>query len=353
MDDLIEAALAARPATPTYVREGQRTTVEQRIAVVALHKDGRSNRHIAKHVRMSRTTVADIIARWRATGSPGSGARSGRPKCTDDATDDAIVEASNDDPLLTPRLVARKLELTCSPRTISNRLDDAGLHGRVARQKRDRPPHELRLRLSFAEGYKHLDWTRVMCADEKYFYLHGHAHRQYVRRPVGEAFNPAYTVHKIAHPDYVPVWACISAHGQGDLVFLDGPLDGETYGKLMRDYLPLAADKAFTFGSSPWYYLHDNPTVHRGPAATRALFDAGATVLSFPPYSPDLNVIENMWAYLARKVDTHRCEDKEELKRWIQQEWDDLKPEYFRELFASYPRRCQAVINANGLHTKY
>jgi len=43
-------------------------------------------------------------------------------------------------------------------------------------------------------------------------------------------------------------------------VFLDGPLDGDTCATLMRDYLPLAAiwNKAFTFGSGPWYYLHDN-----------------------------------------------------------------------------------------------
>ena len=174
-----------------------------------------------------------------------------------------------------------------------------------------------------------------------------------MRRPVGEAFNPAYTAHKLAHPEYVVVWACISAHGQGDIVFLDGPLDGDTYATLMRDYLPLAADKAFTFGSGQWYYLHDNPNVHRGAAATKALFDAGATVLEFPPYSPDLNVIENMWAYLSRKVDEHCSRDAEELKRWVQHEWDEIPKEYFTKLFASYPKRCQSVIDANGSHTKY
>jgi len=192
-----------------------------------------------------------------------------------------------------------------------------------------------------------------MCADEKYFYVDGHPTQEYVRRPVGEEFNPLYTRHKVAHPEYVVVWACISAQGQGDIVFLDGPLDGDTYGKLMRDYLPLAADKAFSFGSGAWYYLHDNPNVHRGAAATKALHDAGATVLEFPPYSPDLNVIENMWAYLVKKVDEHRSSNRQELARWVQQEWDDLPKEYFSNLFASYARRCQAVIDADGSHTKY
>lgn len=159
--------------------------------------------------------------------------------------------------------------------------------------------------------------------------------------------------HREAHPEYVVVWACISAHGQGDIVFLDGPLDGDTYATLMRDYLPLAADKAFTFGSGQWYFLHDNPTVHRGAAATKALFDQGATVMDFPPYSPDLNVIENLWGYLAKKVDQHRCRNTEDLKRWVQEEWDNVPNEYFANLFASYTKRCEAVIEAQGAHTKY
>lgn len=353
MDALAAAAAAAPPPPSLYARATQRTTEEQRFAVIALHREKYSSRDIATRVGMSPTTVLAILKRWRDTGSPGSGSRSGRPRCTAAATDAAIIAASKEDPTLTPRRIKRKLELNCSPRTIDNRLIDAGLPGRVARRKRDHAEEELRERLSFAEGYRDLDWSRVMCADEKYFYVYGHSSQQWVRRPVGQAFNPLYTAHKLAHPEYVVVWACISKHGQGDLVFLDGPLDSETYGKLMRDYLPLAADKAFTFGSGPWYFLHDNPNVHKGAAATKALFDAGATVLDFPPYSPDLNVIENLWGYLSRKVDEHRCSSKDEVARWLQYEWDEVPKAYFTKLFDSYSKRCQAVIDAEGAHTKY
>jgi hypothetical protein len=49
----------------------------------------------------------------------------------------------------------------------------------------------------------------------------------------------------------------------------------------------------------------------------------------------------------------HRARNKEELKRWIQYEWDNIDKKYFTKLFESYPTRCQAVIDANGAHTKY
>lgn len=157
---------------------------------------------------MSPNTVLAILARWRATGCPGSGGRPGRPKATEAATDAAIVQASKD-PFLTPRKIRRHLELDCSLRTIDRRLIEAGLHERVVHHKRDYSASEL----LFAEGYADLDWTRVMCADEKNFYCDGHTGQVRVRRPVGRAFDPQYTTHKEAHSQYVRLWGCISAHG--------------------------------------------------------------------------------------------------------------------------------------------
>src|SRR4051812_21605629 len=90
--DVLAAAAAAAPAPDDEpAPRGQRTSTEQRWAVVAMHKDARSNTHIANKLGMSRTTVRDILARYAATGTPLSGSRSGRPRCTDEATDTALA----------------------------------------------------------------------------------------------------------------------------------------------------------------------------------------------------------------------------------------------------------------------
>jgi transposase len=137
MEVLADAAVAERPSTPEFVRKTQRTTPEQRAAVVALSQDGRSQRYIAKHVHMTRATVSAILSRFEATGSTGSGARSGRPRVTDKASDAAIVATSQADPHRTPRNIRALLDLNCSVDTIDRRLCDAGLHVRAARGKRD------------------------------------------------------------------------------------------------------------------------------------------------------------------------------------------------------------------------
>ncbi len=42
----------------------------------------------------------------------------------------------------------------------------------------------------------------------------------------------------------------------------------------------------------------DNLSSHRGPAIRRAIEEAGASLLYLPPYSPDFNPIENVFAKL-------------------------------------------------------
>ena len=83
------------------------------------------------------------------------------------------------------------------------------------------------------------------------------------------------------------------------------------------------------------------------------LHNAGVTVIDFPPYSPDLNPIENLWNEMARAVEQHACDTMEELQDVVAAEWDKVDADYMRKLVHSMPQRCEAVIEAKGWHTKY
>jgi transposase len=114
--DLLAAAAAAAaapaddaPAVRPVGVGGYRTTTEQRWSVVSMHKDDRSNAYIARKLGIARNTVRDILARYDATGSPLSGSRSGRPRCTDEALDTAIAFTARVDVFTSPRQIKRKL----------------------------------------------------------------------------------------------------------------------------------------------------------------------------------------------------------------------------------------------------
>jgi hypothetical protein len=83
------------------------------------------------------------------------------------------------------------------------------------------------------------------------------------------------------------------------------------------------------------------------------LHNNGVSCIDFPPYSPELNPIENLWAAMARRVEEFQCDTVDQLQNVIAAEWDKIDGDYMRTLVHSMPRRCQAVIDAKGWHTKY
>ena len=345
------AAAAAAPARAASPLHPQRTSTEQRWSVVALYKDGRSERHIARHLVISRPTVRAILARYAATGSPGSGSRSGRPRATTEEERTNLFLASLKDPFSPPRAIRHTLDLDCSPRTVARCLDEGGLFGRVARRKPGLSAATIRDRIAFAEGYTRMDWSTVLFSDEKIFWGDGFCGRTWVRRPEGEALNPLYVKKRTAHPVKVNVWACFAASGQGFIYIFNENLDAALMKRILKDNLVASAERLFPPGV--WYFLHDNDKKFKSKLVQEWLDEKDIRRIDFPAYSPDLNPMENLWAVLAREVEKTPCSTMEELQDCVERNWEKASKPLMAELVASMPRRCAAVIAAAGSHTKY
>jgi transposase len=72
---------------------------------------------------------------------------------------------------------------------------------------------------------------------------------------------------------------------------IDGPINGETFGAYVEQFLlpTLAAGDIV---------IMDNLGSHKGEAVRAAIESVGASLLFLPPYSPDLNPIEQVFAKL-------------------------------------------------------
>lgn len=77
--------------------------------------------------------------------------------------------------------------------------------------------------------------------------------------------------------------------------------------------------------------------------------------LNAPANSPDLNPIENVWAKTTHGWKSVYPRNVENLDEQVQRNWEKLRedPDYFKNLYESMPTRLNAVIDANGGHTKY
>jgi len=83
------------------------------------------------------------------------------------------------------------------------------------------------------------------------------------------------------------------------------------------------------------------------------LHSNGVTALDFPPWSPDLNPIEDVWPAMDRAVETHNATDEAELEAAVKAEWEAVSPEALAKLAHSMPKRLEEVIAHNGHKIHY
>ena len=75
--------------------------------------------------------------------------------------------------------------------------------------------------------------------------------------------------------------------------------------------------------------------------------------INAPPYSPDLNVIEHLWAHLKAKLKGRKFNSKADAWFFIRNVWQHISSTILRDLVNSMPARIRAVITAKGGPTKY
>jgi len=74
---------------------------------------------------------------------------------------------------------------------------------------------------------------------------------------------------------------------------------------------------------------------------------------NWPPSSPDLSPIENLWALVQEKLDARGCESFAEFTQAVHAEWKALGNRHAHTLISSARRRIAACINLAGNRTGY
>lgn len=95
-------------------------------------------------------------------------------------------------------------------------------------------------------------------------------------------------------------------------------------------------------------FMQDGAKAHTAKATMKWLADHKVEVLKgHPARSPDLNPIENLWAYLQERV-SERKPTKKNLKEVIMEEFEKVPDSYLQTLVDSYEKRRKHVVAAKG-----
>jgi transposase len=95
---------------------------------------------------------------------------------------------------------------------------------------------------------------------------------------------------------------------------IDGPMDGDVF----RAYVTLVLAPTLSPGD---VVVMDNLQSHKASGVREAIEAAGAALVYLPPYSPDLNPIENMWSKVKSLLRSAAARTYEALQRAV---WDAL-----------------------------
>jgi transposase len=99
--------------------------------------------------------------------------------------------------------------------------------------------------------------------------------------------------------------------------------------------------------------MQDNVPCHKAKKVMDFLREQNVETLNWPPHSPDLNHIENIWKIIGERALKTNPRNQEGLWSLLKVEWNKITPPFCRSLISSCSRRCQAVIDAKGMFTKY
>ena len=238
--------------------------------------------------------------------------------------------------------------------TLRRYLRKMGLVSRFAVRKPLLTRRHRALRLAFARKYVNKGrefWSKVLFTDETRIAIRNDSSKTRLRRKTGERLH--FVTPTVKHPPAVMMWGAFAANGVGRIRFLEKneTCNSAWYLKVLDKQVRWSASLLF---QRAFYLQDDGAPCHRSKAVKEFVRRQGWKTLDWPPQSPDLNPIENVWSLLKKRVWSHNFNSTTELKARIISVWNQgLEKELLEKLAYSMSDRLRAVVKARGGPTRY
>ena len=265
-------------------------SLDLRERVVAAIAAGESCRQVAATFKVSVASVVKWSQRFRATGSAAARPMGGnRPYALRGERDWLLARLAEKPDITLRALVAELAErgIKVSYYAVWHLFDHEGISFKksLRASEQDRPD-VARRRVQWKKYQGRLDPARLVFIDETW--AKTNMTRAHGRAPRGERL-----VAKVPHGRWrtLTFLAALCSDRIDAPCVIDGPINGETF----LAYVEQVLMPTLRPGD---IVIIDNLGSHKGKAVRSAIRAAGAKLFFLPPYSPDLNPIEQVFAKL-------------------------------------------------------
>lgn len=340
-------------------------SMENRGKISALNTAGCSCRKIVDkmrkiyHVNVSKSTVGRLINNEKLRGTLANKPRSGRPRKTTIRIDRSLVRIALENRKNSLKTVSNNLNLAhgikVSKQTISRRLTEAGLGVYRCRRKPMLSAQNIHKRRNWAVANisKPIDyWKSVIWSDESRFCLISDRPENCIRRP-NEALKSECLTKTVKHDEGIMVWGCFSFNGVGQLAWIDRlKIDSSLYCQILKHTLYPSIEKLHPDGQ--FIFQQDNAPCHTSKMSKKWIEQESIPLITdWPPQSPDLNPIENLWDYIDRKIREYPIKNRNDLWEAVQKVWHSIDKQILEKLVLNIPDRLNSVIKNKGGATNY
>jgi transposase len=153
----------------------------------------------------------------------------------------------------------------------------------------------------------------------------------------------------------VMFWGFFSFHGLGPLVPLVGSQNQHTYLETVRQHLVPYMERFRDQQGMELRFMQDNASCHKAKTVMNFFSTSGISVLKWPPQSPDLNPIENLWAIVKKRRQKKYGvpRSKSDLIEQVLEIWASLPQDLLETLCLSMENRLRQCIQRGGKCVDY
>lgn len=307
-----------------------------------------SNATIAQTLSISKSTVAKYRGLWERRTPISEINESGRPRKIQPSDRTFLAShLSRNKQAHSRDMSATLLEkrgVTVSPRTVRRELQNLDYKTSVPRKIPLLTLAHKQKRIDWCREHLEFNWKLAIFSDETSVELFSN------KIPVWHKSGCCPNIPAPKHPVKQMCWGAISLEKRTELTFVVDYLNSDKYIYLLQTNFIGWKHRNLT---AKHVFQQDNAPAHNAKKTQQFFKQSKIKILNWPPNSPDLNPIENIWGILKHEVGKRMPKNREELHNVLTEEWKRIPQDTIRKCIMSMPNRIREVLDNDGEKCSY
>ena len=329
--------------------------IDTKKKIITLNEVGFSKTKIAQHCHVSRNCVLQTIRKYEKQRTVAIQPGAGRPSKLSEKQKRSIkLEQLRDDTMSLSdlvRYVKTTFDVIISRSTISRILNKFGLVSFILPKKPSVNSRQRKTRTKWC--LEHLEWTivdwkKVIFSDECRFELINRKNKIYIRRYRHDKTRKQRSQPRTHRGGGLSVSGWMTYYGFSELLFYDGTIDSTAYIEIVRKQFPSALARFPTGEKQNVMLQQDNARPHVSRKTKNFFEKQGIRTLPWPPSSPDINIVENVWSIIDRKLLKYTIYDIDQLKNAVIEVWNEIPMKTIENLYLSIRGRLKRIVCNRG-----